>query len=164
VPVLLKASVNDNTPGAATESVSCPSAGNCAAVGAYLDKTGRIQAFVIGQRGGTWGKEAEMPGTGALNAGGDAQAISVSCRSAGNCSSGGFYTGPKGRGQAFVVSERNGRWAEAVELPGMGKLNVRGNAALVSLSCPAAGRCGGGGDYRGKGGLFQAFVVSQAGH
>src|SRR6516225_522267 len=52
-------------------SVSCASAGNCAAGGAYTDGSGYEQAFVVGERHGTWGKAIEVPGSGMLNAGGD---------------------------------------------------------------------------------------------
>ena len=41
--------------------------------------------------GGTWGTAEEVPGSAALNKGGDAEILSVSCASAGNCSAGGFY-------------------------------------------------------------------------
>jgi hypothetical protein len=163
VAVLPTASVNDNTPGAAVKSVSCPSTGNCAASGAYVDPSGALQAFVVSQRAGKWGKAVEVPGTSALNRGGAAEALSVSCPSAGNCSAGGFYTGSQSNGQAFVVSQRNGTWGKAVEVPGTGKLNIRGNAALLSLSCPAIGQCSAGGDYKGRGGRLQAFIVSQSG-
>ncbi len=41
----------------------------------------------------TWGKAEKVPGTAALNQGGDAQVRSVSCAAAGNCSAGGLYFG-----------------------------------------------------------------------
>jgi hypothetical protein len=162
IAVLPTASVNDNTPGAAVESVSCPTAGNCAASGAYLDPSGALQAFVVSQRAGKWGKAVQVPGTSALNRGGAAETLSVSCPSAGNCTAGGYYTGSRGHSQAFVVGQRNGTWAKAAEVPGTGRLNIGGNAALFSLSCPAAGQCSAGGNYKGRGGRLQAFIVSQA--
>jgi hypothetical protein len=161
VPVLRTASVNDNTVGAATESVSCPSRSDCAAAGAYIDRAGQVQAFTVGQRDGRWGKAVEVRGTSALNRGGDAQVFSVSCQSAGNCNAGGFYVDGRGHAQAFGATERNGRWGNAVKMPGTATLNAGGNAALLSVSCPAAGRCGGGGYYNDSSHL-QAFVASRA--
>jgi len=93
--------------GAFVGSVSCASAGNCAAGGLYRDGRGHYQAFVVSERNSTWGRAIEVPGSGTLNAGSDATALSVSCASAGNCAVGGFYQGGSGRFQAFVVSERN---------------------------------------------------------
>src|SRR5215467_12364624 len=70
-------------------SVSCASAGNCAAGGYYTDRSGHFQAFVASERNGTWRTAVEVPGTGALNKGGNASVFSVSCASAGNCAAGG---------------------------------------------------------------------------
>ena len=75
-------------------SVSCASAGDCAAGGYYIDRSVHRQGFVVAERHGGWGTAIEAPGLGALNTGGDAQVASVSCASAGNCAAGGSYTGP----------------------------------------------------------------------
>ncbi len=92
------------TNGAEVTSVSCPSAGNCVAGGSYTNRTGHSQAFVASERHGVWGKAIEVPGSGALNKGGDAAVNSVSCPSAGECAAGGGYVGRSGTGQGFVVS------------------------------------------------------------
>ena len=55
--------------------------------------------------GGSWGNAREVPGTSRLDQGLPAEALSVSCASAGNCSAGGTYTDSSGHGQAFVVSQ-----------------------------------------------------------
>jgi hypothetical protein len=146
---------------AVVNSVSCGSAGDCSAGGAYIDGSAREQAFVVSERNGTWGKAVEVPGLGALNRGGDAFVTSVSCGSAGNCSVGGPYTDVFGRSQVFVVSERSGRWGKAVEVPGLGALNRGGGAAVYSVSCASAGNCAVGGVYSDRSGHGQAFVVSQ---
>ena len=54
---------------------------------------------------GTWHTAIEVPGTAALDQGGNAIVDSMSCRPAGNCATGGFYTDAAGHAQAFVVSE-----------------------------------------------------------
>src|SRR5580658_2622208 len=56
--------------GAEVNSVSCRSAGNCAAGGSYLGASGTAQAFVADEVNGTWHDAAEIPGAAALNAGG----------------------------------------------------------------------------------------------
>jgi cytochrome c551/c552 len=151
-----------NRGGAASiRSVSCASAGNCGVGGTYADKAGHEQAFVASQVKGRWGKAEEIPDTAKLNAGGDAEVLSVSCASAGRCGAGGYYTTRSGN-QAFVASQVKGRWGKAEEVPGTAKLNSGGNAEVISVSCPLAGRCGAAGYYSTKDGS-QAFVVSQAG-
>jgi hypothetical protein len=52
-------------------SVSCPSAGNCAAAGIY-DTRGNQQPFVIDEIDGTWGEAQEVPGIAALDEGNSA--------------------------------------------------------------------------------------------
>ncbi|HET7018639.1 MAG TPA: hypothetical protein VFI65_32270 [Streptosporangiaceae bacterium] len=162
-PVLPTPSIADNVPGAAgVESVSCPPVGGCTASGNFLDRSGRLEAFVVSQRKGKWGTAVTIRGIGALNGGGAVDALSVSCLSAGNCAVGGFYTGRHGHAQAFVANERNGRWDNATEVPGFGRLNRSGDGAVFSVSCAAIGQCSAGGIYKSHG-RHQAFVVSQTG-
>jgi hypothetical protein len=80
-------------------------AGDCSVGGDYLGHGDTRQAFVVSQAHGTWGKAIEVPGTAALNAGGEAGIGSLSCASPGQCSAGGFYLDGHGKLQAFVVSE-----------------------------------------------------------
>jgi hypothetical protein len=143
-------------------SVSCASAGTCSAGGVYSDGSGHQQAFVVTQTSGTWGKAREVPGTAALNTGGNARVQTVSCASAGNCSAGGSYSDGSGHQQAFVVTQTGGTWGKAREVPRIGALNQDGGAAVTSVSCASAGNCSAGGQYNdtppGRG---QAFVVDE---
>jgi hypothetical protein len=146
---------------ASVSSVSCRSAGNCTAGGSYRDGSGHFQAFVVSERNGSWGKAIEVPGSGTLNAGGDAELSSVSCASAGNCAAGGFYTDGSNHQQAFVASEKNGTWHTAIEVPGSGTLNAWGYASVESVSCASAGNCAAGGYYTDGPNSRQAFVVGE---
>ena len=85
----------------------------------------------------------------------------MSCAAAGSCSEGGFYIDGFGHTQAFVVTQRNGRWGKAIEVPGTAALNKGGNASVTSVSCAAAGKCSAGGRYEDGSASFQAFVVSR---
>ena len=78
----------------------------------------------------------------------------MSCSSAGNCGAG----GPYGHTGAFVVSERNGKWGKSEEAPGTTALNLGGDAAVNSVSCPSASRCVAAGSYTDQNGMTQAFV------
>ena len=94
-----------NTGGyAEVNSVSCASAGSCAAGGDYADRRGQ-QGFVAVERNGRWGTATEVPGLAALNKGGGAAVNSVSCAPAGSCAAGGDYTDRHGHDQGFVVSQ-----------------------------------------------------------
>ncbi len=99
-----------------------------------------------------------MPGLGALNKGGDAEVVSVSCASAGNCAAGGYYSGSRNGyqpAQGFVAVERNGVWGRAIEVPGLGALNKGGDAKVSSVSCGSAGNCAAGGYYADRHGTIR---------
>jgi len=147
---------------AAINSVSCASAGNCSAGGYYNDGSA-LQAFVVNETNGTWAKAKEVPGTAALNVRGTAETGSVSCASAGNCSAAGYYSGSSFV-HPFVVSETNGTWGTAEQVPGMTALNAIGSAFVTAVSCGAAGNCSVGGyyDVDGHAGT-QAWVADQTG-
>ncbi len=155
-----------NIGGASFSSLSCPSAGNCTGGGTYVDAAG-FDAFVADEQGGTWGDAQEVPGTGALNLGSPgfhaAEVTALSCRSAGNCAAGGYYTDSANDTQVFVDTEVSGSWGTAIEVPGTSSLNAGGNASLPVLSCGSAGNCGAGGFYADAALHDQAFVVTLAG-
>jgi hypothetical protein len=92
-----------------------------------------------GSAGGAWRTAHEVRGLAALNAGGDAQVLSVSCASAGNCAAGGYYEDARAFYEAFVVSEVNGAWGRAAEVPGIAALNTGADSWVTSVSCASAG-------------------------
>jgi hypothetical protein len=148
---------------ASFDSVSCGRAGDCSAGGSYFDHASNIEAFVVSEKNWVWGKAEEVPGTAALNVGGNqdvggANVQAVSCQSAGNCSASGYYGDGAGNQQLFVVNEKNGTWGTAEEIPGTAALNIV-SAGISALSCASAGNCAAGGYYASHG--IEAFVVSE---
>jgi LPXTG-motif cell wall-anchored protein len=83
-------------------SLSCASAGNCAAGGSYSNGSGS-QVYLVLQVDGVWGTYEVIPGLAAANTGGLAVLNSVSCGAVGQCSVGGDYRAGFSR-QAFVAS------------------------------------------------------------
>src|SRR5262249_35247430 len=57
----------------------------------------------------------------------------------------------------FVASEKNGTWGTAQQVPGTAALSPRGDSAVSSVSCPAAGACTAGG-FAGT----HPFVITEA--
>jgi hypothetical protein len=110
-----------------------------------------------------WGSAQEVPGTAALNTGGNADIASVSYASPGNCSAGGYYYSGSAHLQAFVASQSGGTWGTAIEVPGIAALNTDGDAEVTSVSCASPGNCSAGGSYVDGSGGGQAFVVGQSG-
>ncbi|HEV2376661.1 MAG TPA: hypothetical protein VGS19_31370 [Streptosporangiaceae bacterium] len=143
-------------------TVSCAGPGNCSAGGSYKDGSGSRQAFVAGEVDGTWGRAAEVPGSAAANAGGQAAITTVSCPSAGNCSAGGYYSDRFINNQALVASEVHRTWRTASALPfpaGIGLVY----SLISSLSCASPGNCSAGGLYGDTSGNEHAFVASEVG-
>jgi hypothetical protein len=147
---------------AAVTSLSCRSVGNCSAGGYYDDHSG-LQAFVVSEKNGVWGAGIEVPGTETLNAGGNANTVSVSCGSAGNCAAGGSYYDSTLHQHAWAATETKNVWGKAVEVPGIAALNAGGFAQVSAVSCATAGNCTAGGYYWDKNNTQQAFLVSAKG-
>ena len=59
-----------------------------------------------------------------------------------------------------LVSEVNGSWQRALQVPGLAALDKAGIAEVMSVSCSAAGRCAAGGDYYNGGIGSVAFMVT----
>jgi hypothetical protein len=144
------------------EAVSCATPGNCAAGGYYSNQWGGQEAFVVDETNGTWGTAMQVPGTTIPNGMHLADVSSIACPTAGNCVAGGSYFGSAGP-TPFVVSEVDGTWGTAQDLPGMSSLNIGGDGAGVdSVSCASAGNCTAGGTYSESAGAeFQPFVVDE---
>jgi hypothetical protein len=125
--------------GGGVTSVSCASAGNCSAGGAYDDKSGAGHAFVVSQVAGVWGAAREVRGAGASPPGGyGPEVTSVSCARAGNCTAVGY---DNGTARSFVVSQVRGRWGTARRVPGAAALTAGGDNQVTSVSCVSPGNC-----------------------
>jgi hypothetical protein len=150
-----EAAGNLNTGGdARVDTVSCGSAGNCAAGGEFSLASGEAQAFVVSEVNGTWAAAQAVAGTRSCCGG--AVVTSVSCASAGNCAAGGQWD-YGGYNAAFLVNEKNGVWGPGIRVPGLNR--VARDAYLSSVSCASAGNCAAGGEYGGAG--SGVFVVRE---
>ena len=155
--VELPGSINNGT-FSSVNSVSCPTAGNCAAVGVTTNNSLR-QAFVDSEVSGTW-QNGTVVGQN-LNTQHNATLYSVRCWSVGNCSAVGFYSflfsptsiGTKGLG----AEESNGHWGAGFALAAglLAKTTWASYDELNALSCSPSGSCTAVGNI---GDAFQADV------
>jgi hypothetical protein len=146
---------------AIVNSVSCPSAGNCTAVGTYNVSAVRQGVFMANEVHGHWMTATELAGTKALSHGYAAQSGGVSCPSVGTCTTAGSYAPKAHDFQAYVADEVHGVWSNAVEAPGTAALNTGGNAGIGPLDCPSVGNCSAGGSYKSASTGYQAFVIDE---
>lgn len=113
--------------------VSCPSAGECVAVGDYYnEKEKRTEPLIERLSGGTWKEETSaLPAKftwGVLNG--------VSCPSSGFCMASGAYIGTSGT-TGFVERYESGKWKEVTpSLPVGASQNE-----LDRVSCPTTSMC-----------------------
>jgi hypothetical protein len=143
-------------------SVSCPSAGNCSAVGTYNDSAGHEQGLLLDESSGTWsqGVEASLPS----NAGTDPNVTlsSVSCPSAGNCSAVGYYTDSAGHEQGLLLDESSDIWSPGVEALLPSNTGTNEWPVLNSVSCPSAGNCSAVGTYNDSAGHEQGLLLDES--
>jgi hypothetical protein len=164
------------TPDANVNSISCPAAGDCSAVGDYIDKSGNAELLLLNQSNGNWSATepsltALAGATGGLNAAhGDLTANSVSCASPGNCSViGGYEDGSSEfRFRALSLTETGGVWgpAEPVTLPSNADSGgiFQPYATLYRVSCASAGNCTAVGSYNAtSSGDTEAMLLSENG-
>jgi hypothetical protein len=98
--------VNENVPAdAEISAVSCPAAGDCAAVGFTFTGSNKDHLFVVGETGGIWGAAQNIPGLVTLGGNGFGEINTLSCTAPNACAAGGFYPFAIADTQAFVVTE-----------------------------------------------------------
>jgi hypothetical protein len=143
-------------------SVSCASAGNCAAVGTYLDADERNQPFITQSSNGTW-TDATLVAfpVGAQNTYRDAKLLSVSCTSVGSCTAVGHYASSDDSTKPLVVTSTAGSWGApiAVDFPS-GTVPAEYYAKLKKVSCSSPGNCTAVGTYYEADRDSQGFTVS----
>ena len=135
---------------------------NCLAVGG-ANRGGHYRGFMASATHGTWGAAQLVTGLARLDSTRRSQVDAVSCAAAGTCVIGGYYTDSKGRRQSFVANEAAGTWHDALAVPGVNALNVKGSAEVDAVDCSIAGDCTAVGDYRSKSGAAEFFVVRATG-
>lgn len=129
------------------DSISCASAGNCAAVGDYLDVSDNQLGLIVDQRRGRWAAGIG-PGLPANALGTQATMLdSVSCTGPGDCTAVGQYTDQAQTFQGLLLSERSGAWGQGIEatLPAGSAANQV--VTLNSVACTAFETCVVAGNY-----------------
>jgi len=164
VEAVLPAGAASTNQSVSLNSVSCPSAGNCTAVGDYIDSSGNFQGVLLSESSGVWssGVEAVLP-AGAASTNQSVSLNSVSCSSAGNCTAVGSYTDSSGNTEGVLLSESSGVWSSGVEavLPA-GAVSTNQGVFLNSVSCPSAGDCTAVGDYVDSSGNAEGLLLTES--
>jgi hypothetical protein len=120
-------------------SISCGSAGNCSAGGAYGNGS-HEQAFIVDEVNGRWSTPMLISGLAALSQGHFTSVTRISCVSGGDCGAIGTYSGKGGYVQTFALNEVNGTWGGATEV-GASSFPGAVGAQANAISCNSSSRC-----------------------
>jgi hypothetical protein len=115
-------------------SVSCPSAGNCSAVGYYTNSSNHRPGLLVSESSGTWeaGVDSGLP----ANAGTDPSVdiASVSCPSTGNCAAVGFYFDSSGHQQGLLLGATSASPTLSASAPAGGTAGIAIPASALSAT------------------------------
>ena len=148
--------------------LSCPSAGNCAAVGGYEDKNGAEEGLILKSHYGVWsvGIRAPLPPKARpLTESNEFETplASVSCAAPGWCSAVGWYVTTSRTRHGLLLIEHRGQWtASALALPAKAKA-VGTGVFPTSVSCPSRGDCLAVGYYSTGRGRANGLIVRERG-
>lgn len=149
--------------------MSCPSAGNCTAVGGYEDRHGAEQGLILKERNGVWlpGIRAPLPRGGAAPMAANSWIDplgTLSCAAPNDCAAIGSYVkrGSPNRYLGWLLTERNGKWS------GSGLVLPRGTTAtngmsLNDVTCPSRGNCVAVGSYASHGNPNGMIAIERRG-
>lgn len=141
--------------------VFCVSAGECTAVGRYLDPTNHYLAFTARSVAGVWrGAEAIRYPPGTESATPTDSASAVFCVSAGECTAVGSHFNASYAYEGFVVSSVGGVWQTAA-LPVFraGTTSTPPSDGIGKVFCVSVDRCIVAGTFVNSGGHANPFVV-----
>ena len=131
-------------------SVSCPSPGNCTAVGVYVDNSNQQQAMMVNETSGAWGTAVKAIPPSDIPSHGFVSLTRVSCVSPSNCSATGSYGdagNPHSNGRGLLLTETGGNWRQGVRPPGTssaGSVDINSVSCASPSNCAAVGSTGGG--------------------
>ena len=141
--------------------VSCPSAGNCSAVGGYVDKSGHSQGLLLAETGGTWATGVKAPLPANMGTNPEAEITSVSCASAGNCTVVGDYADSANRFQGVLLTETAGVFVTGVEASLPADAATQPSAFVDWVSCGSPGNCTAVGGYTDSSNHFQGVLLTK---
>lgn len=145
-------------------ATSCPQAGNCTAVGSYVNTSGQTEGFGASELNGVWSDATrlKLPSTANPN---DPQVTmtALSCQSFQSCTAVGSYQDVHTAHEGFVITESGGNWVFASEVihPANVTVNFEPQIQLPSISCPQVGDCVTVGTYHDNTTLPEGLIETQ---
>ena len=162
--VILPTGAASTSQSAQVRGASCSSAGNCVAIGTYVESgtaTQKTQGFVVSQVNGAWRQATKIALPPSTNANPYVSVGQISCWSTGNCAAIGNYIDVNNVSQGFLLSEVNGTWQTGQNVSMPSNTSAYANISLNALTCASAQNCTAIGTYATRTGAKTPFVVSE---
>jgi hypothetical protein len=144
--------------------VACTHAGNCVAVGSYINKNNATEGLVIPEVRGAWTNAAVVVLPGDASAYPGASLSEVVCVSTENCSALGTYTTAAAAIDGMTVSENHGVWERAVAMAMPSGAATNPHTFFYGydgLACPSIGNCSAGGQYLVGTSTYEGFFINE---
>lgn len=135
---------------ASISALSCPSAGNCVAVGTYTDSTNTNQMMYAVESNGSWAQGVKLsPPSNVASPNFIPTLTGISCTGVGYCVAVGGYKSNETTAlrRGVIFTETAGVWSEQQAPTDPLESPTSGGDALGSVSCTSAGNCLAGGFY-----------------
>jgi hypothetical protein len=163
--VALPANASNTNQTALVRSVVCSSAGNCSAVGSYLDNaapTSRNVGFVVDEVGGSWHSASEITVTASTNSDPTVTINQIACASVGNCVAVGSFVDVNDVTQGLLVDQVNGAWAHGLTLILPANANAYAGASLSEVACVKKSACTVLGTFNTNTGAVQGLSATES--
>ena len=146
--------------------IACSSAGNCAAVGSFIDANSVTRAIFLVEVNRTWRSATAISLPGNVSAYAGASVNEVACVASGACTAVGTYNVAGGGVHAMTATETNGAVTRANEL--VLPSNAANNPSVLlygfdGIACPSSGNCTVGGQYIDHSAKYEGFLVNEIG-
>jgi LPXTG-motif cell wall-anchored protein len=161
-PVVFANNVAKNPPHSRLVDVSCPSDGNCTAVGWFENPSGGTEQFTMTMTAGTWAQASPVVfPANTQQPTPRAGLTSVSCASASNCTAVGYFTNTNGDWELATTSSNNGIWSQATRAvyPAATRNSVP-DEYFNKVSCSSAGNCTAVGWFSTASGTYEALTMT----
>jgi hypothetical protein len=144
--------------------VACAHAGNCVAVGSYINRNNATEALLIPEVRGVWKSATAVVLPGDASAYPSASLSEVTCVSAGNCTALGTFTNAAGDVEGMTVTETNATWARALTMVMPSGAATNPHAFFYGyggLACASIGNCSAGGQYLVGTSSYEGFFINE---
>lgn len=162
LPLPANAMVNGQN--ATVRSVACPSAGNCSAVGNYLDNdavTAQDEGFVALEVNGLWHRATAISFTSKPNFNPFVTMSQIACASDGRCVAVGSFIDSNDVTQGLLVDENGNAVSRGETLALPANASAYAGATLSEVTCVKDSTCAVFGSYYSHSGAIEALSASQ---